>query len=501
MHHAEDRGIGADAEGERQHREQREGRATGQLTGGIAEILQQHVHGPLFPINSTSQQIKRSRNDAICANAGASAVPEPVAVAVRVDQVRPAKQVLVAEDVGRRPVRATSPPSSTKQRSAMSSTIPRSWVAVTTDLAPPAQPTSRSMTWLWLRGSSAGGRLVEQQHLGIHHEHAGQRDALLLAARQALRHAVPEVRDAQSLERLVDALARPRLRSQPSCSGPNATSSKTVGLNSCTSGFWKTSPTRAAEGVGERVVGEARLGQRLARGTARRPRRGSRARRAGAAAWTCRSRWRRRARRACLRRSTASARRARRPAGSGSVTVRRVEAAFIVPPTTAAAANDREAPRARASRARRIAEVVEHVHLAAEAARLHAPGRLRRSGAGVLVEQHAGACAAPGAAVGPRPARPTVAAAARLEHVVRRSRAAAGCSGRSCRGRRRATTGHAEHAQRLEHVRPRRGEDQQERRAWRRLDTRSTQVAGRRQALRGDRPAEQRARATRRRPA
>ncbi len=38
--------------------------------------------------------------------------------------------------------------------------------------------------------------------------------------------------------------ARTSAAAMPSCSGPNATSSKTVALNSCTSGFWKTMPTR-----------------------------------------------------------------------------------------------------------------------------------------------------------------------------------------------------------------------------------------------------------------
>jgi hypothetical protein len=58
-------------------------------------------------------------------------------------------------------------------------------------------------------------RLVEQQHLRLEHERAGERDALLLAARDPRRVAVQVVRQADELEHPLDALLHLTLRQLP----------------------------------------------------------------------------------------------------------------------------------------------------------------------------------------------------------------------------------------------------------------------------------------------
>ena len=93
-------------------------------------------------------------------------------------------------------------------------------------------------------GVERGGRLVEQQHLGVHHEHRRDRDPLLLAARQLVRRAVGEPGDVEHRERVVDAALDLVAGSRPMFSGPNASSSRTVGENTCASEFWKMKPTR-----------------------------------------------------------------------------------------------------------------------------------------------------------------------------------------------------------------------------------------------------------------
>ena len=50
-------------------------------------------------------------------------------------------------------------------------------------------------------------RLVEQQHLGLDRQRAGERHALALAARELRRVAVGEAAQVHELEQLVDALA------------------------------------------------------------------------------------------------------------------------------------------------------------------------------------------------------------------------------------------------------------------------------------------------------
>ena len=89
-----------------------------------------------------------------------------------------------------------------------------------------------------------GGRFVEEQHVGVEDEDARQRDAFFLAAGEPVRRAVPEVFDAHVLQGEMPTRSTISARGQRSCSGPKATSSNTVGLKSCTSGFWKMSATR-----------------------------------------------------------------------------------------------------------------------------------------------------------------------------------------------------------------------------------------------------------------
>ena len=79
--------------------------------------------------------------------------------------------------------------------------------------------------------------------LGPEREDRGDRRALLLATREFERGAVGEVGDAHLREGLVAAARGPRPGSGPSWSGPKATSSRTVALNSWMSGSWKTRPT------------------------------------------------------------------------------------------------------------------------------------------------------------------------------------------------------------------------------------------------------------------
>ena len=69
-------------------------------------------------------------------------------------------------------------------------------------------------------------RLVEQQHARPVDERAGERDALLLAARQLARLAVAEALEADEREHLVDAAAAARRPCTPRRRSPKATFSK-----------------------------------------------------------------------------------------------------------------------------------------------------------------------------------------------------------------------------------------------------------------------------------
>ena len=52
-----------------------------------------------------------------------------------------------------------------------------------------------------------GGRFVEHEHARVRGEHRADGDALLLAARQGAHRPVPQLGDAEQVERLLDALA------------------------------------------------------------------------------------------------------------------------------------------------------------------------------------------------------------------------------------------------------------------------------------------------------
>ncbi len=53
-------------------------------------------------------------------------------------------------------------------------------------------------------GIQVGQRFVEQQHVGSDHDRAGQRDPLLLAARQLARQAVGQMVEPHQTQRFVD---------------------------------------------------------------------------------------------------------------------------------------------------------------------------------------------------------------------------------------------------------------------------------------------------------
>ena len=55
-------------------------------------------------------------------------------------------------------------------------------------------------------GIERAQRLVEQQHLRPQHQRPGQRDALLLAARQLVRFALAVALEPHQLQRVADAL-------------------------------------------------------------------------------------------------------------------------------------------------------------------------------------------------------------------------------------------------------------------------------------------------------
>ena len=89
-----------------------------------------------------------------------------------------------------------------------------------------------------------GRRLVEHQDLRLHGEHRGDGDPAALAEGEVVRRAVGVLRHPDRLERLRAPGARARRRAGRGSSGPKATSSRTVPMNSWSSGSWKTMPTR-----------------------------------------------------------------------------------------------------------------------------------------------------------------------------------------------------------------------------------------------------------------
>ena len=105
-------------------------------------------------------------------------------------------------------------------------------------------------------GVEADERLVQQQQPRAHGEHAGQRQAALLAAGERVR--VPLARTAAggrpTSSSASSTAAATSASGQPSRRGPKATSSRAVAANSCSSGVWKTRPTCALQ---RRVAGAA----------------------------------------------------------------------------------------------------------------------------------------------------------------------------------------------------------------------------------------------------
>ena len=99
-------------------------------------------------------------------------------------------------------------------------------------------------------------RLVEHEQPRVHREHGRDRHAPPLAERELVRRAVRHVLHPHGRQRVRHARAAPRSRARPRLSGPKATSSPTVGMNSWSSGSWNTSPTRGAQLA--HVVADAR---------------------------------------------------------------------------------------------------------------------------------------------------------------------------------------------------------------------------------------------------
>ena len=136
------------------------------------------------------------------------------------------------------------------------------------------------------------GRLVEQQHLGVHDEHRARwRPA---SSDRPTAGTAPGRRGRRSRACASVSSTRPATSSvaRPMLSGPKAISSRTVGEKTWASEFWKMKPTRErkpAENCSSSRSSSV-IGWPKAR-TCRR--RGRAARRAPSAASTCRSRWRR----------------------------------------------------------------------------------------------------------------------------------------------------------------------------------------------------------------
>ena len=86
-------------------------------------------------------------------------------------------------------------------------------------------------------------RLVEHEQPRVHRQHGRDRHAAALAERELVRRAVGDVLHPHGRQRATRPVAS--RRRTPRFSGPNATSSRTVGMNSWSSGSWNTRPTRA----------------------------------------------------------------------------------------------------------------------------------------------------------------------------------------------------------------------------------------------------------------
>ena len=94
------------------------------------------------------------------------------------------------------------------------------------------------------RRVEVGRRLVEHQDLRVHGEDGRDRHPASLAEAEVMRRAIGEGFHADGVERAHARRRRARPPGRPRFAGPNATSSRTVGMKSWSSGSWKTMPTR-----------------------------------------------------------------------------------------------------------------------------------------------------------------------------------------------------------------------------------------------------------------
>ena len=112
-----------------------------------------------------------------------------------------------------------------------------------------------------------GRRLVEHEDVGPHRQHRGQRrpggaaPKLRWCGERSAQSAMPTASSASSTRAASSSPRSPRL------AGPKATSSRTVGMNSWSSGSWNTMPTR------RRISARLAFARRAARRRSRRRRR------------------------------------------------------------------------------------------------------------------------------------------------------------------------------------------------------------------------------------
>ena len=105
----------------------------------------------------------------------------------------------------------------------------------------------RSMIWLWLRGSSVAVGSSSNNTAGSSTRTEASATRFFSPPRgdRADGREVPLAACIPVSAQLAKATCS---LDHPNCRGAKATSSNTVGLNSCTSGFWKTSATRTVKG-------------------------------------------------------------------------------------------------------------------------------------------------------------------------------------------------------------------------------------------------------------
>ena len=102
-------------------------------------------------------------------------------------------------------------------------------------------------------------RLVEHEQARVHRQHGGDRDPPPLAEAELVRRAVGVLAHAHGVQRASCTRSSTSGLESPRLSGPNATSSRTVGMNSWSSGSWKIRPTRARRSR-DVVVADAQAG-------------------------------------------------------------------------------------------------------------------------------------------------------------------------------------------------------------------------------------------------